>query len=107
MPSDGEEIEPGEPLRTTFSAGTHPIGQHLFGLQGVVPGIYRVEGLPYSSGGELKSRYIKWAFHNSPNPKFDTVLSGGSQTPFLLPVADARFLTVDSDGGLWKLAEAY
>ncbi len=104
---DDDELEPVQPLRTTFSAGTHPIGQNRFGLYGITPGIYRVESNPSNSGQPPRSRFVSWEFHNSPNPSFDSVKSGGNQTPFLLPVAQAKFLTVNSDGGIWTLVEAY
>jgi hypothetical protein len=105
--SSSEEIEPIELLRTTFAAGTHPIGQERFGLQVIAQGIYRIESNPANSGEPARSRFIGWAFHNSPNPSFDKVKSGGNHTPFLLPVAEAKFLTVESDGGIWTLVEAY
>jgi hypothetical protein len=105
--SGGGEIEPIESLLTTFGPGTYPIGQNRYGLQGIVPGIYRVETAPYFEGDRDLTNYIGWSLHNSPNPAFDRVLQGGNQTPFLLPVADAKFLTVKSKGGLWVLAEAY
>ena len=105
--SGSGEIEPLQPLLNTLSVGTYPIGQDRFGLRGIAPGIYRVESNPANSGVPPRSRFVSWEFHNSPNPAFDKVKSGGNQTPFLLPVAEAKFLTINSDGGIWTLVEAY
>jgi hypothetical protein len=101
------EMDPIEPLLTTFGVGTYPIGEHRYGMRGVVRGIYRVEVVPRYNGDTSPSNQIYWALHNSPNSAFDRVLSSGDHTPFLLPVANAKFLTVRSSGGIFRLAEAY
>ena len=105
--ASGNEIAVVEPLLTTFGVGTYPIGEHRFGMKGIVPGIYRVEFESRGSYDATTSHNIYWALHNSPNPAFDRVISGGDHTPFLVPVANARFLSVRSEGGIWTLAEAY
>jgi len=105
--ASGNEIAVVEPLLTTFGVGTYPIGEHRFGMKGIVRGIYRVEFESRGSYDANTSHYIRWALHNSPNPAFDQVISGGNYTPFLVPVANARFFSVKSEGGIWTLAEAY
>ena len=102
-----DEIEPYGPLATSFGAGTHPIGENRFGLRGVVPGIYRVEAAPDRHGKPRTTITGFWSLHNALNPDFGRLAGGHHLTPFLIPVADAKFVTVNDENTIWTLVEAY